>query len=64
VVVAHRPSALAGVDKVLALARGKAQAFGPRDEVLKSVLRPVPADPAKREETSSVATLKLHTSAP
>lgn len=64
VVVAHRPSALAGVDEVLALARGKAQAFGPRDEVLKSVLRPVPADAAKREETSSVATLKLHTSAP
>ncbi|HEX2839997.1 type I secretion system permease/ATPase [Hyphomicrobium sp.] len=40
VVVAHRPSALAGLDKVLALAKGQIQAFGPRDEVLKSVLQP------------------------
>lgn len=39
IVVAHRPSALAGLDKVLALAKGQVQAFGPRDEVLKSVLR-------------------------
>jgi PrtD family type I secretion system ABC transporter len=43
IVVAHRPSALAGLDKVLALARGQVQSFGPRDEVLKSVLQSVPA---------------------
>jgi len=43
IVVAHRPSALAGLDKVLALGRGQVQAFGPRDEVLKAVLQPVPA---------------------
>jgi ATP-binding cassette subfamily C protein len=43
VVVAHRPSALAGLDKVLALAKGQVQAFGPRDEVLKSVLQPLSA---------------------
>ncbi len=46
IVVAHRPSALAGLDKVLALARGQVQAFGPRDEVLKSVLQSVPATAA------------------
>ncbi len=49
IVVAHRPSALAGLDKVLALAKGQVQAFGPRDEVLKSVLRgmqPAGARPA------------------
>jgi ATP-binding cassette subfamily C protein len=46
VVVAHRPSALAGLDKVLALANGQVQAFGPRDEVLKSVLQTVPTGPA------------------
>lgn len=46
IVVAHRPSALAGLDKVLALARGQVQAFGPRDEVLKSVLQSVPASAA------------------
>ncbi|WP_295559316.1 type I secretion system permease/ATPase [uncultured Hyphomicrobium sp.] len=50
IVVAHRPSALAGLDKVLALAKGQVQAFGPRDEVLKAVLQnvqvPAPATPA------------------
>jgi ATP-binding cassette subfamily C protein len=64
IVVAHRPSALAGVDKVLALSRGQAQAFGPRDEVLKSVLRPVPSDAPRRDESSPFASLKLHTSTP
>ena len=43
VVIAHRPSALAGVDHVLMLAQGRVQAFGPKDEVLAAVLRPVPA---------------------
>ena len=41
VVMAHRPSALANVDLVLAMANGEAKAFGPRDEVLRKVLRPV-----------------------
>jgi hypothetical protein len=39
IVIAHRPSALAGVDLVLMMAEGKAQAFGPKDEVLNKVLR-------------------------
>lgn len=39
IVVAHRPSALAGVDQVLALAGGRQQAFGPKDEVLSKILR-------------------------
>ena len=34
VVVAHRPSALAGVDLVLAMQQGRAIVFGPKDEVL------------------------------
>ncbi|MBB4403799.1 ABC-type protease/lipase transport system fused ATPase/permease subunit [Agrobacterium tumefaciens] len=41
VVIAHRPSALLAVDKVLMLAEGRQQAFGPKDEVLAKVLRPV-----------------------
>ena len=41
VVMAHRPSALASVDMVLAMANGEAKGFGPRDEVLRKVLRPV-----------------------
>jgi ATP-binding cassette subfamily C protein len=46
VVVAHRPSALAAVDLILMMADGCVQAFGPKEEVLKSVLRPasVPFD--------------------
>ena len=39
IVVAHRPSALSGVDHVLALNGGRQQAFGPKDEVLAKVLR-------------------------
>lgn len=54
VVVAHRPSALAGLDKVLALSKGKMQAFGPRDEVLKSVLRPVRVDQDRERGPLSV----------
>jgi PrtD family type I secretion system ABC transporter len=48
ILVAHRPSALAACDKVLFLANGAQQAFGPRDEVLQKVLaRPAqPAAPA------------------
>lgn len=42
VVVAHRPSALAGVDMILMMDGGRAQAFGPKDEVLSRVTRPVP----------------------
>jgi ATP-binding cassette, subfamily C, bacterial PrsD len=40
VLIAHRPSALAAVDLVLALQHGRVAAFGPRDEVLRQVLRP------------------------
>lgn len=42
VVIAHRPSALAAVDKVLVLANGQVQAFGPKDEVLKKATQPSP----------------------
>jgi ATP-binding cassette subfamily C protein PrsD len=40
VLIAHRPSALAAVDLVMALHQGRQHAFGPRDEVLRKVLRP------------------------
>lgn len=39
VVVAHRPSALAGVDLVLTMQDGRQVAFGPKDEVLAQVLQ-------------------------
>jgi ATP-binding cassette subfamily C protein len=40
IVVAHRPSALAGVDQVLAMLAGRAHALGPRDEVLAKLFGP------------------------
>jgi ATP-binding cassette subfamily C protein PrsD len=39
-VVAHRPSALAGVNYVLMMKDGQVAAFGPKDEVLSQVVRP------------------------
>jgi PrtD family type I secretion system ABC transporter len=39
IVVAHRPSVLAAVDQLLAMARGAQQAFGPKDEVLPRLVR-------------------------
>ena len=39
VVIAHRPSAIAGVDLLLMMNQGRAQAFGPKDEVLARVLQ-------------------------
>ncbi|MFM9940449.1 MAG: type I secretion system permease/ATPase [Hyphomicrobiaceae bacterium] len=40
IVVAHRPTALAGLDQVMVLNGGQIQAFGPKDEVLKKVAPP------------------------
>jgi PrtD family type I secretion system ABC transporter len=47
VVVAHRPSALEGVDMALAMVNGGMAAFGEKEEVLRKVLRPnvVPVKP-------------------
>ena len=47
IVVAHRPSAIACVDMLLMMAQGRAQAFGPRDEVLARVLQRDTATPAR-----------------
>jgi ATP-binding cassette, subfamily C, bacterial PrsD len=49
-VIAHRPSAIAGVDLLLAMKEGRAVAFGPKDEVIAKVLyreQPPPARPLK-----------------
>src|SRR5262249_47556100 len=47
VIVAHRPSALAGVDLVMVMSHGRAQLFGPKDEVLGKIARPPVAAPLK-----------------
>ena len=40
IVVAHRPSAIAGVDYILVMAKGRQQQFGPKDEILNRVTQP------------------------
>ncbi|MDR6671028.1 type I secretion system permease/ATPase [Rhizobium sp. 1399] len=39
-VIAHRPSALIAVDKLLVMGNGQMQAFGPKDEVLSKTTKP------------------------
>lgn len=41
IVIAHRPSAIAAVNKILVLKDGQQSAFGPKDEVLQKVIVPV-----------------------
>ncbi len=41
IVIAHRPSAIAAVEKILVMKDGKQSAFGPKDEVLQKALAPV-----------------------
>jgi ATP-binding cassette subfamily C protein len=38
IVVAHRPSAISGVDLLLVMHNGRAQHFGPKDEIIAKVL--------------------------
>jgi ABC-type protease/lipase transport system fused ATPase/permease subunit len=42
VIIAHRPSLLGGVDKLLVLKDGVAEMFGPRAEVMARVTRGAP----------------------
>jgi ATP-binding cassette subfamily C protein len=59
VVIAHRPSALAGVDLVLVMEEGRVKSFGPKDEILSKVLRPVPAAQAPEPRAPSASPLKM-----
>jgi ATP-binding cassette subfamily C protein len=54
VVIAHRPSAIAGVDLVLVMGEGRVQSLGPKDEVLSRVLRPVPAAEPRLPQAASL----------
>ena len=48
VIMAHRPSAIAAVDKLLLIREGVAEAFGPKEEVLAKITRaPAPAPASK-----------------
>ena len=43
IIIAHRPTALAAVDLVAVMTAGQLAAIGPRDHVLRSLMRNVPA---------------------
>ncbi len=59
IVVAHRSSALAGVDLILVMADGLAQAFGPKEEIFAKVLVQSPAgEAAPRPAVASVTPLR------
>ena len=48
IVVTHRPSLIAHVDKILVLERGKVKQFGPAAEVMKSMQKLAQAELAQR----------------
>ena len=43
VVIAHRPSAIAGVDLLLVMRDGRQQAMGPKDQILAKLTKPAAA---------------------
>jgi ATP-binding cassette subfamily C protein len=47
------------VDQVLVMDEGRMQSFGPKDEVLSKVLRPVPTPQAAEPRAASAAPLKV-----
>jgi len=55
IVMAHRASAIAAVDQLLMLRDGKQVAFGPKEEVLKEMTKPVPNAPANSRKTKPAA---------
>lgn len=63
VVIAHRPSALAAVDKVMALIDGHMHAFGSKDEVLRKMMQPAsePQRPSKAEVINPGADFRVVT---
>jgi ATP-binding cassette subfamily C protein/ATP-binding cassette subfamily C protein EexD len=46
IIIAHRPSILSRVDKILVLGNGTVLRFGPRDDVARELMGPRPAQPA------------------
>jgi ATP-binding cassette subfamily C protein len=45
IIIAHHPSALAGVDSLLVMGKGRIQSFGSKDAILPQVLRPAISAP-------------------
>lgn len=52
IVIAQRPRAIQGVDRIMVLQNGMITAFGPRNEVLPKILAPTPIKPREASRTS------------
>ncbi|MCF6326162.1 MAG: type I secretion system permease/ATPase [Devosiaceae bacterium] len=50
VIIAHRPSAIAAVDKIVFIKEGAQMAFGPRDEILDKILKSGPKQGKPRQD--------------
>lgn len=61
IVVAHRPSAISVVDKVLMMEAGRQRAFGPKDEVLSKVLQVAPAPASAARGRAEAGRLQTNT---
>jgi PrtD family type I secretion system ABC transporter len=57
VIIAHRPSMLTHVDKILLLRNGQVEAFGMREEVMKLISRPRPVSTPAAGDTLQVGTM-------
>lgn len=55
VVIAHRPSALAGVDQVMVMNAGQLQAIGPKEEILRAHLQPASSSVAGQQRLKIAA---------
>jgi len=53
VIVTHKTNILSIADKILLMAAGKVQGFGPRDAILSKVMAPANAAQIRRVATSS-----------
>jgi ATP-binding cassette, subfamily C, type I secretion system permease/ATPase len=47
IVIAHRPSALATVDQVLVMEAGEAKVFGPKEQIMRPMARPIAPGPVQ-----------------
>jgi ABC-type protease/lipase transport system fused ATPase/permease subunit len=57
VIIAHRPSMLTHVDKILLLRNGQVEAFGMREEVMKLISRPRPVPTPAAADALQVGTM-------
>jgi len=59
VVIAHRASALTAVDKIMIISDGHLECLGPKDEVLRRLVKPPAAVPAQRDLPTATPHLKV-----